>query len=522
MSRLRKNVFTNLLGNVWSTLLSLLFVPIYIHYVGIEAWGLIGFFATLQAILVLADLGLSTTLNREFARTSAEEIAQRRDLLRTLEIVYWGFAVVAGGAVIVAAPYLAAKWLHVKNVPIATARLCIAMMGIVTTLQLPLGLYTGGLLGLQQQVRLNVTNMVMWTIRSVGSLTVLSLISPTITAYFWWQVLVSAAHTMVVGIILWRALGKAPSAATFRRELLAGIWRFSAGMMAISVTSTLLTQVDKVVLSRVLSLETFGYYALAALVASGMYRVMNPVFVAFFPRITQMLAAKDEEGLRAVYHAGSQLATVLLVPAAAVIAAFSYEVLLIWTRNPVTAKNAYVLVALLTSGTAIGGFNYIPYALQLASGWIRLPLYTNIICCALLVPLIIVLALNYGAVGAAAAAATFNLAALTVGTQIMHRQLLLGELQRYYIQDVARPALAAIAVVLLGRLVYPSHVPWMLQLAFLGIVFAASTAAAVMSAPATRDTTMNMLRRFRRGSGPPPTESDSESATPPQTGDRPT
>jgi hypothetical protein len=108
------------------------------------------------------------------------------------------------------------------------------------------------------------------------------------------------------------------------------------------------------------------------------------------------------------------------------------------------------------------------------------------------------LARYYGAVGAAAAAAMFNLASFTVGIQIMHRRLLRGELQRFYLQDVAKPALAAIAVVLLARLVYPPHVPWMLQVAFLGAIFALSRAAAAMSAPATRDTALNMLRRFRR------------------------
>jgi O-antigen/teichoic acid export membrane protein len=58
---------------------------------GVEAYGLVGFFATLQSLLVLFDLGMSTTVTRELARYSSllgreQEI---RDLTRTLEMIYW-------------------------------------------------------------------------------------------------------------------------------------------------------------------------------------------------------------------------------------------------------------------------------------------------------------------------------------------------------------------------------------------------------------------------------------------------
>lgn len=52
-------------------LMGLVFVPLYIKFLGMEAYGLIGFFATLQALFSILDLGLGATLNRELARASA-------------------------------------------------------------------------------------------------------------------------------------------------------------------------------------------------------------------------------------------------------------------------------------------------------------------------------------------------------------------------------------------------------------------------------------------------------------------
>ena len=59
MSLSKKNIAANFVGNGLGTILAILFVPVYIHYLGIEAYGLIGVSAALQGIFALLDLGLS-------------------------------------------------------------------------------------------------------------------------------------------------------------------------------------------------------------------------------------------------------------------------------------------------------------------------------------------------------------------------------------------------------------------------------------------------------------------------------
>ena len=68
---LRRNLLAGLANSVWSALVSLAVVPFYLKYLGIEAYGLIGFFVTTQAILSLLDMGMAPTINREVALCSA-------------------------------------------------------------------------------------------------------------------------------------------------------------------------------------------------------------------------------------------------------------------------------------------------------------------------------------------------------------------------------------------------------------------------------------------------------------------
>ena len=86
---LKKNVVANFLGQGWRALMGLVFIPLYIKYLGIEAYGLIGIFALLQAWLALLDMGMRPALGREMARfTSGAHNAQSiRDLLRTIEVI---------------------------------------------------------------------------------------------------------------------------------------------------------------------------------------------------------------------------------------------------------------------------------------------------------------------------------------------------------------------------------------------------------------------------------------------------
>ncbi len=70
MSVIRQNIIANFTGKAWTALMSLAFIPLYIKFIGIEAYGLMGIWGALGALFTLLDMGLSTTINRELAKKS--------------------------------------------------------------------------------------------------------------------------------------------------------------------------------------------------------------------------------------------------------------------------------------------------------------------------------------------------------------------------------------------------------------------------------------------------------------------
>src|SRR3989304_8931620 len=113
MSNIKKNIVANFLGRGWSMIMGLVFVPFYIRFLGTEAYGLVGFYAVLQASLGLLDLGLNATINRELARFSIfpEKSNEARDLAKTLEIIYWIIGIAIFIAVLFTASWISRFWI---------------------------------------------------------------------------------------------------------------------------------------------------------------------------------------------------------------------------------------------------------------------------------------------------------------------------------------------------------------------------------------------------------------------------
>lgn len=485
----RRNIVANYIGQGWRVLMQLAFVPLYIKYLGIEAYGLIGLFAALQAWLVLLDLGMRPSLGREMARftAGARDVESIRDLLRSVELVALAMGAAVGLAIAAGSTMAANHWIRSVNLSPGAASQAIALMGAVASLRLIENVYISSVAGLQRQVLENAFSALMATVRGLGAVAVLAWVSPTIQAFFVWQTAVSLVSTVVFSRLAWRLLPKGARPARFSVQQLRSVWRFASGMTVISLLALLLTQVDKILLSRLLSLDAFGYYALAGAVAGALYSVVGPITTAYYPRLTQLVTGADHTALRAEYHHGAQLISVLLGAASIILIVFGDRVLLLWTADPELVSNAGPVLRVLAFGTLLNGLMWLPYQLQLAHGWTGLTVKVNAVAVAILIPAIVWITPLYHALGAAWVWVVLNVGYVLVGIALMHRRILPGEKWRWYLQDTVNPLLAGAATAWVCRLAMPADPGRFAEMFMLLASAAAIAAAAALAAPAIRE-----------------------------------
>lgn len=497
MSAIRRDLVANIASKGWAVLISLLLLPVYIHFLGMEAYGLIGVFISISGIVSLFDFGLGTTVNRELARMSSNSQLeqQMRDLVRTLEVVYWSTGIVIGIVVAALAPVIATQWINPEQLPPETVQRSLLLMGLALACQWPVTLYTAGLFGLHRQVLQNTLSAAMTTVRSLGAALVLWQVSASIEAFLLWQISWSVVETLINAVVLWRSMPQGSGSARFNPRLMQGLWQFAAGVTGISVMSVILTQLDKVILSGLLSLEAFGYYMLASRLSGGLYYLVGPVIATFFPRFSQLLESKNENELRRVYHQACQIMSFLIFPPAVMLIFFSYEILHLWTRNPVIADHGYAVLSLLAAGTALNALASPPHVLQLASGWTRLALINSTVTTVLLAPLIYVMTGRYGGVGAASVWLVLNVGNVLVNAIFTHRRLLKHELGSWFRIDVGPPLLAAVVVGAAWKWLLPAPAAFPWSALNLVLVSFATLAVAAVATPEIRRVAARSLTR---------------------------
>lgn len=491
----RNNVGASLIGQGWSAAIQLLFIPVYLRLLGIEVYGLIGFYATLQGTLQILDMGLSPTMNRELARYSAlGEIHEARDFVRTLQTFYWGIGIIIGAGVWLAAPLIATRWIHASSIPNAQLLSAVRLMGLLVVLQWPLSFYVGGLIGLQRQPLYNAIKIVIVTLANVGAAIVLYSVSRTIAAFLTWQILVNALYAVLLALALWHQISS-PERSRFRLDVLKKVWRFAAGMAGIGLSALILTQLDKIILIKILALREFGYYALATTASGGLSILITSVFNGLFPRFSSLVAQADESALRKLYRNGTQLMAVGILPAAAVMAFHAHALAFAWTGDQLVTAHVAPLIAILAIGTALNGLMFLPYALQLAYGWTRIGLGINAFLSVLLVPAIFILANRFGAIGGASVWLALNVIYMAIGVPLTHKRLLKGETWRWFGHDVGPGALGAIAGAGLVRMLLPFPTSRMAALVTVAIAFLVSTATAGFLAPGARHFVQTLLQK---------------------------
>jgi O-antigen/teichoic acid export membrane protein len=446
-----QNAAANIVGRAWGVATVYFFVPLYLKFLGIDGYGLIGFFVTLQSIIALGDMGMTAAVTREMARVSAlGNVHQlRADTMRSLEVVSWGISLIVSVAVWCAAPWIVSSWLSIKPEELSTVTQALRLVGIANALQLPAGLYSGALLGMELHVLANIVQICVTTLRTGGAVLALWLFSPQIITFAWVQIVVVVMYLIIGRGLTWKVIknstqNKCPP---FSWGAIAKIKHYAAGMAVIAALSVALTQIDKLWVSRTFSLGELGTYSLAFTLAMIPLTLAGPIAAAVFPRLTSITTNGSPEALKKVYLNCSKTIALVTVPLSLTICGFSTEVIYCWTGSMGIAEVASVPSSILILGQLIQAITTTPYYIALAHGDVKINLIVGLVSLVLIATLLAILIPSYGLVGSAMAWLFMNL--LTFGPYMwyIHKRFLPGYFTRWIWEGLFTSAIpAAVAV----------------------------------------------------------------------------
>jgi O-antigen/teichoic acid export membrane protein len=447
--RVRRNIVANAIGRVWSLLLSLGVLPLYVRFLGAEAYGLIGLYAILVSICSLFDTGITTSLGRELARADKGDARTRNaELIRTAEIIYGSLGVGLGALVALAAPWIIDRWLNLHTMKPEVAIAAVRLMGLYLIFQWPTSIYYAALSGLQKQVELNVVTLLGSSVRTIGAAVILLAFSRSILVFYMWQAASSALYLVLCREVVWRSPEVIRRAAAFRWRLVYDVRRFAGGVTVMTAITVGVSQLDKIVLTRLIPLDAFGYYSFAATIAGAAAGLGAPILSATYPAMIEAHTAQDHVRLAALFHKSAQLVAVVTFAPSAIVCAFSYAVLLLWTRDPVIASHTAALLSVYIFGVALNVVATMPYNLTLAAGSLRASMIIAVVGFVVFAVALAVLAPRMGAMGGAVGSAVVAAVGLPIYAPFVSR-ILPRQAARWIVEDVLLPMATAWGVAFL-------------------------------------------------------------------------
>lgn len=455
----KRNILANYASQLYVTAVGIVMVPLYVQYMGAEAYGLVGFFAMLQVWFGLLDVGLTSTMARESARFQGGAITalEYLRLTRALEGVFFGVALLGCILLFAMASPMASGWLKASELPMHEITQSLQLIAFIVALRWMSGLYRGVITGAERLVWLSGFNSLVASGRFVLVLPLLMFVSATPLAFFAFQLAMAIFELVGLAWMAYRLLPPVEHGKRIQWEWapLKPVLKFSLSIAFTSSVWVLVTQTDKLILSKILPLADYGYFMVAVLVASGIMIVSSPISSAIMPRMTRLHAEGKNEELIAVYRQATQIVTITAIPIALMLIFFAPQILWAWTGDNTLVERAAPVLRLYAIGYAFLAVSAFPYYLQYAKGDLRLHLIGNALFIVLLIPSVTWAGTKHGMTGAGWAWLIANAIYFIVWTPLVHRRFKPGLHACWLLRDIALPLiLPFVAAALTAQIIH--------------------------------------------------------------------
>lgn len=495
------NIAVNLVGRLITAALGLFLSPYFFRHLGAEAYGLVGFYNAMATVLGLLNLGFGTVFATEVARhgrlATPEERQTVRDLVRTYGTLYGVLGLVIGVLCVLLSPLLAERAVHRQLLSLEVTAEAIRWMGLALVVWWPIGIFSGALNSLERQVEQNAITVVTTLLRSALLVVMLRWWTNDVRAYFALIFALTLASLVATVWVCWRVVSPSGERGRWRSELLRGHGTFAFHSTLIAVASTLLNQLDRLVVTKELPLPLVGYYSLATTLGQMMYFFATPVFAAYQPQLIQLAAAQEHDTEARIYRQATRIVMSMLVVPCSVLCLFPDELLMAWTHDPQAAPLLRWPLRLLVLATSIHGLMHIPYALMVARRWMSLSAVFNVSALIIMIPTAWWFTHRWGLTGAALSWLLVQSVNAVLSVTLSHRKLLPGRTSGWLWRDVTLPALPALLVLGLARALAPMATSRLGVIAELGLFGAIALAATLAMEPDARTMVMQRFRRQR-------------------------
>ena len=342
-------------GKVSTVLVALIALPWYQKLLGPETFGVIAVILSLQAFLVLMDLGMSTVVNREIAYGS--ESFSDYDIFRASILVLNVFYV---ALVLIA---LVFSQLSSFEISLKTILLSIVCFWAVTMQNVA----QSALLAKRRFSQAGLNQTVGVLARAALTIGSLLAIEPTIEVFLIAQAVTAVLHFLSTLLMCSTVMDRSKRSLYSRTALAKTLALQGRPLVLFGLAGAAALQLDKVILAFFNQPETVSDYYLASVFCLTPISVLAAPIAQFFqPQIIRAVADEDSESIARLSR--RLTATLVIVVGVVSIVLWLYRdaFLNVWLHGSNSENVVSSYVAVMLPGVALGSLGYVPFSLLTA------------------------------------------------------------------------------------------------------------------------------------------------------------
>ncbi|MCZ4673871.1 oligosaccharide flippase family protein [Citrobacter sedlakii] len=328
---------------IYTAVITIVLIPALIAQIGIEAYGLIGFFTVLQACLSILDAGVGGVLTREsiISKNSLSGFTRFNVLYKKVVFFFIILALVLSFVGWLICQRYSMSWLN-TSLASETVITCTTLMFWIFSLRYIQGPFRSIILSNESQLTLTTINFISITLSQPITLLFLKIYNGDIVFYFIIQLIVAFISS---GIII--ACGE-----RIRKKILTeckeknndercvdnktsfkNLFLFALQLSTLSILWILVNQSDKLALTKYISLSQYGIYSVAVSVISILAIFSDPLNQFLQPRLTKFYHERQFDSYLIMFLNAFRFICILTIPLSAFLIFYSEEIVFIWSND---------------------------------------------------------------------------------------------------------------------------------------------------------------------------------------------
>lgn len=398
---LTRNIKLIYISQIYTIISSVIFIPYFISVLGEESYGLVGFFGSMQAWLTLLDVGLISLVLRETTyysgRRSEIDIAKSySSFCRVLHLIFMSISLLVFIFVFFFRNYLADSWFEYESLSRSDVVFCISLMGLFVASKFLSGFYRAIVSGVEDFKTIAYVSILVATIRYVSVVFIFYFFYADIKLFFVIQFIASLFECF---ILYMSYKNKIPCVSCNLKDGLLKLkksYGFAYHTLLISLVYMVLTQFDKVYLSRILSLSDYGVFSLSLVFSTLITMGIAPIQHVIQPRLTAVFVTTDRDGFYMYFKSLYMLFFVIVMFITGFVILLTKPVLLFMDYDLLSISYMMNVVLLYSVGNMFFSLISMFYFLQYSQGFMKYHVYSFLFIAVLYVIFVILFSERFG------------------------------------------------------------------------------------------------------------------------------